>query len=147
MTGIVVGTINVLFLHWWHIGIIMFIMVWLIQGTQPQFKEYADKRNKENAKYNEAEDYVQSLLDHTKENKLEQQPKEIYTRNSPKCPHCKSHDIQILDNRRKAFPKEKATAGGVLLGGIGIVAGFAGKRGKKYDAVCIKCGKKFKIKL
>jgi hypothetical protein len=160
MAGIVVGMINILFLHWWHIGIIAFIGVWLFQGTQPQFKGRADKRDKENAKYKDAEEFVHNLPDNTKNNSVSkpklqsqpiinniEQPKEKYSRHAPKCPKCKSHNIQILDNRRKAFSLGKAAVGGVLYGGIGTIAGFAGKRGKKYDAVCMKCGKKFKIKL
>lgn len=78
---------------------------------------------------------------------VKEQPKEKYSRHAPKCPKCKSYDIQVLDNRHKSFSIGKAAVGGILYGGIGTIAGFAGKDGKKYNAVCMKCGKKFKIKL
>jgi hypothetical protein len=166
MTGIVVGIINILFLHWWHIGIIAFIGVWLFQGTQPQFKGRADKRDKENAKYKDAEEFVHNLPDNTKNNSVSkpklqsqpiinniEQPKEKYSRHAPKCPKCKSHNIQIIGNHRKGFSVGKAVIGGTAsaftmgMATPGALAGFTGAKGKKYDAVCMKCGKKFKIKL
>lgn len=108
MAGIVVGIINILFLHWWHIGIIAFIGVWLFQGTQPQFKERADKRDEENAKYKEAEDYVQNLSDHTKhiggvpiDGTFKPSQKEKRVRKpfgALVCPHCKSANIQVLSD-------------------------------------------------
>jgi DNA-directed RNA polymerase subunit RPC12/RpoP len=127
-------------------------------------KEAAERKRLKDIKdkqYKEAREFVHSLPDNTKNrsvSKLEsqphsiinnitvkEQPKEKYSRHAPKCPKCKSYDIQVLDNRHKSFSIGKAAVGGILYGGIGTIAGFAGKDGKKYNAVCMKCGKKFKI--
>ncbi|EJF00808.1 SLC41A family transporter [Liquorilactobacillus mali] len=158
LSGLVVGIINILFLHWWHIGIIVFLVVWLFQGTHPIFREKAEKRVKEDAKYKEAEKFVHNLPDNTKNNSsndpkpvqqivVQKTEKKKYNRHAPKCPKCKSHNIQVIDNKRKAFSLGKAAVGGALYGIGGTIAGFAGKRGKKYEAICIDCGRKFTIKL
>lgn len=77
-----------------------------------------------------------------------QAPKVKYNKRAPHCSKCKTNNIQILDNKRKAFSIGKAAAGGVLLGAVGAtIGGFSGKKGKKYHAVCMNCGKKFTIKL
>lgn len=62
-----------------------------------------------------------------------------------KCPKCKSANVQLLGNDRKGFSVGKAVAGGILTGGIGLLAGFAGKKGK-YDMFCQDCGTRFQIK-
>lgn len=62
-----------------------------------------------------------------------------------KCPHCKGYNIQVMGNDRKGFSIGKAVGGAILTGGIGTLAGFAGKKGK-YDCFCIDCGKRFKAK-
>ena len=151
--GLFVGILNIAFLHIWHIGIIAWIVIWLVVGTQPRFKDKRtpDQIKKDNAKF----------LDHVHEKnekkslEKEKQAEQIvikteekkYNRHAPKCPKCKSHNIQILDNKRKAFSLGKAAVGGALYGIGGTIAGFAGKRGKKYEAICMDCGKKFTIKL
>lgn len=60
-----------------------------------------------------------------------------------KCPKCKSTNVQHIGNKRKGFSVGKAIGGGLLTGGIGTLAGFAGKKGKKDNWVCMECGKKF----
>lgn len=60
-----------------------------------------------------------------------------------KCPRCKSLDIQFLENDRKKFSIGKAVGGAVLTGGIGTLAGFAGKKGKKSNWRCNDCGNTF----
>ena len=50
-----------------------------------------------------------------------------------KCTHCGGKNIQFMDNNRKSFSVGKAVAGGALTGGIGTIAGFAGKKGKRTD--------------
>lgn len=75
------------------------------------------------------------------------EPKKKPSRKAPHCPRCKSNNIEIMDNKRK-FSVVKTVAGGVLFNAPGAVAGaLIGKRGKKYHAVCMDCGKKFDIKL
>lgn len=62
-----------------------------------------------------------------------------------KCPSCGSTNIQALGNR-KGFSAGKALGGALLTGGIGLLAGFAGKKGH-YDVLCSDCGRTFKIKV
>lgn len=62
-----------------------------------------------------------------------------------KCPKCKSTNIQVIGNNRKGFSVGKAIGGALLTGGIGALAGFAGKKGK-YDCFCAECGNRFTTK-
>lgn len=62
------------------------------------------------------------------------------------CPKCRSTDIQFMQNDRKGFSVGKAVGGGLLTGGIGTIAGFTGKKGKKNQWRCNSCGKTFKSK-
>lgn len=66
-------------------------------------------------------------------------------KNTLECPHCKGTNLQVMGNDRKAFSVGKAVGGAVLTGGIGTLAGFAGKKGK-YEMLCIDCGQRFKVK-
>jgi len=65
---------------------------------------------------------------------------------APHCPKCGSTNLQIVGNHRKGFSVGKALVGGVLTAGtgVGVLAGFAGKKSKKIDMICMNCGKKFK---
>jgi hypothetical protein len=47
-----------------------------------------------------------------------------------------------MGNNRKSFSIGKALGGAALTGGIGSIAGFAGKKGK-YELFCMVCGKQF----
>lgn len=64
---------------------------------------------------------------------------------SMKCPKCKSTNIEIMGNDDKKFSVGKAVGGTLLLGGIGALAGFAGKKGK-YDVYCKDCGYRWQVK-
>ncbi|MCQ2570423.1 MAG: hypothetical protein MJ139_05990 [Limosilactobacillus sp.] len=57
----------------------------------------------------------------------------------PKCPYCGSTDLQIMGIDRKGFSVGKAVGGAVLTGGIGLLAGFAGKKTGKTDYYCNDC--------
>lgn len=66
-----------------------------------------------------------------------------------KCPRCGSKNIQLAGKHRKGFSVAKAVGGTVLtspIGGVGALAGFAGKQTKKSDWVCLDCGRSFTIK-
>ena len=63
-----------------------------------------------------------------------------------KCPRCGSKNIQLAGQHRKGFSVGKAVGGAALTGGIGALAGFAGKKTKKSDWVCLDCGRSFTIK-
>lgn len=60
------------------------------------------------------------------------------------CPYCRSLDIQFMQNDKKGFSISKSVGGTVLAGGIGSLAGFAGKKGKKNEWRCNDCGRTFK---
>ena len=55
------------------------------------------------------------------------------------CPRCNSKE---LHSQHKGFSGGKALVGGVLTGGIGLLAGTIGS--KDVQITCLKCGKKFK---
>lgn len=59
------------------------------------------------------------------------------------CPHCNSTDIQFIGNNKKIFSVGKAVGGTLLVGGIGALAGFAGKSGKENNWHCKNCGSTF----
>jgi len=61
-----------------------------------------------------------------------------------KCPRCKSLDVSFLENDKKNFSIGKAVGGSILAGGVGSLAGFAGKKGKKNHWKCNECGTTFK---
>jgi ribosomal protein S27E len=52
-----------------------------------------------------------------------------------KCPRC--HSTQVT-GFKKGFGLGKAVGGGVLLGPLGLLAGFVGSR--KVQVSCLKCG-------
>lgn len=60
------------------------------------------------------------------------------------CPRCFSKNVQVIGQHKKGFSFGKAIAGTALAGGIGSLAGFAGKKTKKVDMICLNCGKKFR---
>lgn len=76
------------------------------------------------------------------------QPKEKkqkVDRNAIKCSKCKSTNVAFMDNKKKSFSVGKAVGGAVLTGGIGTLAGFAGKKGKDRWH-CADCGNVFETK-
>lgn len=62
-----------------------------------------------------------------------------------KCPHCHSTNVEFMQNNHKSFSVGKAAVGGVLTGGIGVIAGFAGKKGKN-QFFCRDCNRTFEHK-
>ena len=66
-------------------------------------------------------------------------------KNAIKCPHCYSKNVQFMQQNKKGFSVGKAVGGAVLTGGIGTLAGFAGKKGKKQWH-CQECGNIFETK-
>lgn len=61
------------------------------------------------------------------------------------CPNCSSANIQFIENKKKNFSVGKAAGGALLTGGIGTLAGFAGKKGKKDMWHCKNCGNTFEL--
>lgn len=56
-----------------------------------------------------------------------------------KCPKCGSTQLSA---NKKGFGVEKAIAGAVLTGGVGLLAGTIGS--SKVKITCLKCGHTFK---
>ncbi|WP_262350131.1 hypothetical protein [Limosilactobacillus fermentum] len=109
------------------------------------------KKEKEEKARIKAEKKGSSLLNKMVENqKLAQNRKESIKRTKlkakMKCPRCGSRNIQPAGVHKGGFSVGKAVGGAALTGGIGALAGFAGKQTKKSDWVCLDCGKSFTIK-
>jgi len=58
------------------------------------------------------------------------------------CSHCGSNKVTLV-SEHKAFDAKKAIIGGVLTGGVGLVAGFIGKKADFY--LCNQCGYKWEV--
>ena len=61
----------------------------------------------------------------------QEKKKQAKKQNIITCPNCNSKDVSFLQQDKKAFSVGKAVGGAVLTGGVGALAGFAGKKGKK----------------
>ena len=57
----------------------------------------------------------------------------------------KSKNVQFMQQDKKGFSVGKALGGAVLSGGVGAVAGFAGKK-KKKQWHCLNCSNVFETK-
>ena len=116
----------------------------------PQEREAMKKEKEEKARI-KAEKKGNSLLNKMVENqKLAQNRKESIKRTKlkakMKCPRCGSKNIQPAGVHKGGFSVGKAVGGTILTGGVGSLAGFAGKQTGKSDWVCLDCGKSFTIK-
>jgi DNA-directed RNA polymerase subunit M/transcription elongation factor TFIIS len=77
---------------------------------------------------------------HITEEKQKKKVQKESRKNTVKCPQCDSKNVNFLGNNKKGFSVGKAVAGAALTGGIGTLAGFAGKKGKKNKWHCNDCG-------
>ncbi len=105
-------------------------------------KENEMKRQEKQAKRKEkeAEKKEQERIRNKHIQEFKQQQIEAHR---PRCPKCGSTNLSILGQHKKSFSVGKAVVGGVLTGGVGTLAGFAGKKTKKVDYVCNNCGTTF----
>ena len=67
-------------------------------------------------------------------------PKEEQSGARIACPKCKSENLEVI-TMSDGFSKTKAAVGGVLLGGVGLLAGMAGS--DKIKLYCKSCGHTF----
>lgn len=74
-----------------------------------------------------------------------QTPVQKENKNIIKCPTCQSREVQFMQNNKKGFSVGKAIGGAALTGGIGTLAGFAGKKGKN-QWFCTNCHTTFETK-
>lgn len=105
--------------------------------TPEEMQARAEKKAERKIKQQEAREYLA-------QRSAEKQAKKDF-KNSVHCPYCKSQNVQFMQNNKKAFSVGKAVGGAVLTGGIGTLAGFAGKKGNN-QWVCMSCGKTFETK-
>lgn len=61
------------------------------------------------------------------------------------CSSCQSPDVHFMERDKKTFSVKKAVGGAILTGGIGAIAGFAGKKGKN-QWFCKNCNQIFETK-
>lgn len=134
----IVGTIipvigNIIF------GLLGWAVVYLICATIDYIKLPKTEKEKLKAE-NQAE------KEKLKAEKQAMQDLKVYAqKNKFKCPNCGSKNIQALGIHKKGFSVGKAVGGAVLTGGVGALAGFAGKKTKKTDFVCNECGRRFTL--
>lgn len=88
-------------------------------------------------KINETAEKNQAKLDRMEKAKRQYKP-------IIQCPHCRSKSTHFVENDSKQFSVGKAVVGAALTGGVGSLAGFAGKKGKKNIWKCNQCGSIFK---
>lgn len=123
-----------------------------------QFKKFISEQSGMNI--NDVENYFESINDLEKQEliktfkveiKSEVQRKTIQARKTqsvvptikevqqndhlPSCPKCKSNQVTF---NKKGFSTGKAIVGGILTGGVGLLAGGIGKN--KILLTCLKCG-------
>ncbi|MFC6464989.1 hypothetical protein ACFP65_08405 [Marinilactibacillus sp. GCM10026970] len=84
-----------------------------------------------------------SLKSKTQTVKTSTQKQPKANKNAIRCTSCKSTNVEFMKNNKKNFSVGKAAAGAILTGGIGTIAGFAGKDGKKNTWHCRDCGQTF----
>lgn len=130
--GLILGFVFPVFWFLMFAGVILLFARLFWEIKHPLTKEQKEQLKKEQA---EAVEKFQQAKNEYKKT----------TAKAVKCPHCKSSDVEFMVQQKKAFSVGKAAAGTVLAGGVGSIAGFAGKKGKK-EWHCKNCGTVFTTK-
>lgn len=117
------------------LGVILYIIFVIVVIAFVIYKVKTESPEKKKARQREMEAFRAN-----QEKKKQEKKQNIIT-----CPNCKSKDVTFLQQDKKAFSVGKAAGGAVLTGGIGILAGFAGKKGNKQWH-CKNCGNFFETK-
>lgn len=140
--GLILGFIFPAFWLLMFVGIALLFarLFWEIKHplTKEQKEQLKIERAKASEEFRQAKEEFRQANDEWKE--------EFRQARAVKCPHCKSTDVEFMVQQRKGFSVGKAAAGTILTGGgVGALAGFAGKKGKK-EWHCKNCGAVFTTK-
>lgn len=139
--GLILGFIFPAFWLLMFVGIALLFarLFWEIKHplTKEQKEQLKIERAKASEEFRQAKEEFRQANDELKE--------EFRQARAVKCPHCKSTDVEFMVQQRKGFSIGKAAAGTIMTGGVGALAGFAGKKGKK-EWHCKNCGAVFATK-
>jgi ORF2 len=139
--GLILGFIFPPFWLLMFVGIVLLFARLFWEIKHPMTKEQKEQSKIEQAKAKEEFQQASEEFRQVKEDLKE----EFRQARAIKCPHCKSTDVEFMVQQRKAFSIGKAAAGTIMTGGVGALAGFAGKKGKK-EWHCENCGAVFATK-
>ena len=117
------------------LGVILYVIFVIVIIAFVIYKVKTESPEKKKARQREMEAFRAN-----QEKKKQEKKQNIIT-----CPNCKSKDVTFLQQDKKAFSVGKAVGGAVLTGGVGALAGFAGKKGNKQWH-CKNCGNFFETK-
>nr|DAV85241.1 MAG TPA: DNA-directed RNA polymerase II subunit [Caudoviricetes sp.] len=118
------------------LGVILYIIFAIVIIAFIIYKVKTETPEKKKARQKELEAFKQ---------RKEQKKQAQTVSNIITCPNCNSKNVSFLQQDKKAFSVGKAVGGAVLTGGIGALAGFAGKKGNKQWH-CKNCGNFFETK-
>jgi hypothetical protein len=124
------------------LGVILYIIFTIVVIAFVIYKVKTESPEKKKARQREMEVF-RTMQQHKKQEK--EQKNQMKKQNIITCPNCNSKDVSFLQQDKKAFSVGKAVGGAVLTGGIGALAGFAGKKGNKQWH-CQNCGNFFETK-
>lgn len=139
--GLILGFIFPPFWLLMFVGIALLFARLFWEIKHPMTKEQKEQSKIERAKAKEEFRQANEELGDS----LRQAKEEFRQARAVKCPHCKSTDVEFMVQQRKGFSIGKAAAGTIMTGGVGALAGFAGKKGKK-EWHCKNCGAVFATK-
>ena len=146
--GLILGFIFPPFWLLMFVGIALLFARLFWEIKHPMTKEQKEQSKIEQAKakeeFRQAKEEFRQASEEFRQAK-EDLKEEFRQARAVKCPHCKSTDVEFMVQQRKAFSIGKAAAGTVMTGGVGALAGFAGKKGKK-EWHCKNCGAVFATK-
>ena len=117
------------------LGVILYIIFAIVIIAFIIYKVKTESPEKKKARQREMEAFRAN-----QEKKKQEKKQNIIT-----CPSCHSKNVSFLQQDKKAFSVGKAVGGAVLTGGVGALAGFAGKKGNKQWH-CQNCGNMFETK-
>lgn len=121
------------------LGVILYVIFVIVVIAFVIYKVKTESPEKKKARQREMEEF------RANQEKKKQEKKQEKKQNIITCPSCKSKDVTFLQQDKKAFSVGKAVGGAVLTGGVGALAGFAGKKGNKQWH-CQNCGNFFETK-